>query len=344
VSVACRQELDLFAAHRVPALVLAMALAVLPAAALAQSTTSRADTRVYRTTGTRIAIARDLHVAHDEEIRDAVAVVGGSLRVDGLVRDGIVVVGGNLELGPEAHVGGDIVLVGGGLTRAEGSRISGSVSDIGLGAWKDWGISVRSWPWIELGEAGRWLGLLAAMVRVALLALFAGAVLLVARARVARVAGAAVAEPGRAMLIGLAAELLFLPVLIIGSIALALTIIGIPLLALLLPLTLVASLVALLMGFTALACRVGQWIEDRLGLRFHSLVAATALGLLVIVGPSLLSRAIGVAPEPVRDAAFGLLVAGAVIEFVVWTIGLGATLMTGFGRGTAAPPPLPTVL
>jgi hypothetical protein len=133
-------------------------------------------------------------------------------------------------------------------------------------------------------------------------------------------------------------------VLIIGSIALTLTIIGIPLLVLLLPLTLIASLAALLLGFTALACRLGEWIEDRLGLRFHSALTATALGLLVIVGPSLLSRALGVAPEPVRYSAFGLLVAGGAVEFVVWTIGLGATLMTGFGRRALTPPPLPSVL
>ncbi len=317
-------------------------MAALPVAPHAQTTPVPAEMRMYRTTGTRIAVGRDLHVARDEEVRDAVAVVGGSLRVDGLVRDGLVVVGGNVELGPEARVEGDVVLVGGTLTRAEGSRLFGSVSDVSFGAWPDWGIQLRFWPWIELGEAGRWLGLAAALVRVAVLALLAAFVLVVARARVARVAGAAAAEPARAMLIGLAAEILFLPVLIIGSIALALTIIGIPLLMLLVPLTLLASLVALLLGFTALACRVGEWIEDRLGWRLPSALAATALGLLIIVGPTLLSRALGVAPEPLRYAAFGLLVAGVAVEFVVWTIGLGATLMTGFGRRALTPPPLPS--
>jgi hypothetical protein len=65
------------------------------------------------------------------------------------------------------------------------------------------------------------------------------------------------------------------------------------------------------------------------------------LGLLVIVGPTLVSRLLGVAPEPLRVAAFGLLVTGLIIEFLVWTIGLGATLMTGFGRWAPPPPPIP---
>jgi hypothetical protein len=32
---------------------------------------------------------------------------------------------------------------------------------------------------------------------------------------------------------------------------------------------------------------------------------------------------------------------GVVVEFVVWTIGLGATLMTGFGRWSTVPPAVP---
>jgi hypothetical protein len=296
---------------------------------------------VYRTTGTRIAVGRDVHIARDEEVRDAVAVVGGSLRVDGIVRDGIAVIGGNVELGPEARVDGDVVLVGGTLQRADGSRLYGSVSDVSFGAWPEWSVSLRFWPWVELHEVGRWLGLAGAIVRVAALTLLAAFIVVVARARVARVAGAAAAQPGRAMLIGLVAEVLFLPVLIIGSLALALTIIGIPLLVLLLPLTLLASLVALLLGFTALSCRVGEWIEARLGWTVSSALAATVLGLLVIVGPTLVSRLLGVAPEPLRVAAFGLLVTGLIIEFLVWTIGLGATLMTGFGRWAPPPPPIP---
>jgi hypothetical protein len=297
--------------------------------------------QAYRTTGTRVAIGRNIHVARDEEVRDAVLVVGGSVRVDGRVRDGIVVVGGDVELGPEAWVDGDVVLLGGTLTRADGARLYGSVSDVSFGDWPQWSFGIRFWPWIELSEAARWIGLAGAVLRVSVLAVLMALILVVARAPVARVGNAAAAAPGRAMLVGLAAEILFVPALIVGSVALAITIIGIPLLLLLVPLTLFASLVALLLGFTALACRLGQWIEDQLGWRMHNAIAAAALGLLVIVGPTLLSRALGIAPEPARHAALVLLVAGALIEFIVWTMGLGATLMTGFGRRSMTPAPLP---
>ena len=57
----------------------------------------------------------------------------------------------------------------------------------------------------------------------------------------------------------------------------------------------------------------------------------------------MLSRMIGVAPEPLRFAAFGLLMAGVALEFVIWTMGLGAAMMTGFGRWSTVPPPVPPI-
>ena len=65
------------------------------------------------------------------------------------------------------------------------------------------------------------------------------------------------------------------------------------------------------------------------------------LGLALIVLPTLLSRLVGVAPEALRAVAFALLAFGTIVEYVVWTIGLGAAAMTGLGRWATAPPPLP---
>jgi hypothetical protein len=294
----------------------------------------------YRLTGTRIAIAQDVEVAADEEIQDAVVAVGGSLRVAGRIRDGAVVVGGNVHLLPTADVQGDLVLVGGTLIRDQGARVAGSVSYVSLGDWSR-SIGLFDWrPRLEFGNAGRWLSLAATVFRVSLLAALMVLVLLIARAPVARVGRAAAAAPLRAAVIGLAAEVLFLPMLLFGSIALGITVIGLPFVFLLIPLAFLLAFVALILGYTALACRLGEWLEDRLGWRPRSAYLATALGLFLIVMPTLVARVLGVAPEPVRLAAFSVLVAGVIAEFLVWTIGLGATLMTGFGRWNTSPPPL----
>lgn len=299
--------------------------------------------RVSRTTGSRVAIGRSIQIARDEEVNDAVVVIGGSLRIDGRVRDGVVVVGGNVELGPEADVRGDVVLVGGRLSRADGAQLRGSVSDVSFGEWGSWSWGGIHVPVVDLGDLGRWISLLGALFRVSLLALLMALVLVVARAPVARVGRAAAAEPGRAFLLGLAAEVLFLPALIVASIGLIVTIIGIPLVVLLVPVACLAVFAGLILGFTSVACRLGEWIEDRLGWRGNSAFLATAIGLILVIGPTFVSRMIGIAPAPMQFGGWALLLTGVAIEFVVWTVGLGATLMTGFGRWSTAPPPVPPI-
>lgn len=298
--------------------------------------------QVYRTTGSRVAIGRNIRVAEDEEVTDAVVVVGGSVRIDGRVQDGVIVVGGDVNLGPRADVRGDVVVVGGQLTRADGAQLRGSVSDVTFGDWwrRVGGVYL---PRLDFGGFGRWFGLFGAMFRISLLAVMMGFVLLIARAPVARVGRAAGAEPIRAFLLGFATQVLFMPALIIVCVGLIVTLIGIPFVAVVVPVSLFTLFVALMLGFTAIACRCGEWIEDRLGWRGHSALVATTLGLLLIVGPTMLSRVLGVAPFPLRTGAFALLMAGVIFEYIMWTIGLGATVMTGFGRWSTSPPPMPPI-
>jgi hypothetical protein len=269
--------------------------------------------------------------------------VGGSARIDGRVRDGVVVVGGNLDIGAKADVRGEIVVVGGRVQREPGAQVRGRISDISFGDWSSWRVGGVSLPVVDFGPLGRWLTLFGTVFRVAFLAVLMGVVILIARAPVARIGRSAAAEPGRAFALGLVAEILFVPALIIGSASLIVTIIGIPLVLIMLPVAVLGAFVAFLLGFTALACRIGEWIEDRLGWQAHSAFLATAIGLLLVVGPTMLARMVGVAPEPARWAGFGLLTVGLLVEFIVWTIGLGAALMTGFGRWSTTPPPAPPV-
>ena len=299
--------------------------------------------QTYRTTGARIAIGRSIHVPVDEEVNEAVVVVGGSARIDGRVREGVVVVGGNLQFGPRSDVRGEIVVVGGRVQREPGAQVRGRVSDISFGDWSTWTVGGIALPVVDFGEFGRWLTLFGTVFRIALLAVLMGIMILVARAPVARIGRSAAAEPGRAFALGLLAEILFVPALIIGSVSLIITIIGIPLVIVLVPLAVLGAFVALLLGFTALACRIGEWIEDRMRWRAKSAFLAMSIGLLLIVGPTMVARMVGVAPQPLQWAGFGLLAFGIVIEFIIWTIGLGATLMTGFGRWSTVPPPAPPI-
>ena len=148
------------------------------------------------------------------------------------------------------------------------------------------------------------------------------------------------AEPLRAALIGFAAEIFFIPFLIAASIALAITIIGIPFVALFVPMAMVIAAFALVLGYTALACRIGEWLEDRLGGSPATRSCRPRMGFFLIVGPTLAVRLISLAPDRRSATARSRWWLAVTIEFLVWTIGLGAAIMTGLGRWYTAPPPI----
>jgi hypothetical protein len=293
-------------------------------------------TTTYRLTGSRIAFAQDVHIERDEDVTDAVVVVGGSATIDGRVRDGVVVVGGDLHLTSTADIRGDVVLVGGQLIRDTGAQLVGGVNYVSFGEW-----SRRSFGWfpsVRFGEFGRWISLAGTLARISVLGVLMAMLLLLARAPVARVGRAALAEPIKAFVIGLAAEIFFIPVLIAASIGLAITIIGIPFVAVLVPIAIVMAVFAFVLGFTALACRLGEWIEDRLGWQPGNAFIATTIGFLVLLGPTLLARFINVASVGVAPLTFVLVAFGLTVEFVAWTMGFGAAIVTGLGRWYTVPP------
>jgi hypothetical protein len=299
------------------------------------------DTPTYKLTGTRIAIAQDVRIERDEEVTESVVVVGGSATIAGRVRDGVVVVGGNLVLTSTADVRGDVVLVGGQLTREAGAQLTGRVNYVSFGEWSrrnfGWWPSIR---FGNVGEFGRWLSLAGTLARVSLLAVLMVMLLIIARAPVARVGRAALAEPLRAFIVGLAAEIFFVPLLVAASVGLAMTIIGIPFVAILVPIAIVLLVFAFVLGFTALACRLGEWIEDRLGWQPGNAFVATAIGFVVLMTPTLLARVVDVASTTFEPLTWMLVAIGLTMEFIAWTIGLGASIITGFGRWYTVPPPI----
>jgi hypothetical protein len=296
------------------------------------------DNRTYRLTGTRIAFGQDIRIERDEEVTDAAVVVGGSLNVDGRVRDGIVVVGGNLHLSATADVRGDVVLVGGTLTRDAGAQLSGGVNHVSFGDWTR--RNIGWFPTVRFGEFGRWVAFAGTLARLSVLGVLMVVMLIVARTPVARVGRAALAEPLRAFIIGLAAEIFFVPLLVATAVGLAMTIIGIPFVAVLVPIAIVLAVFAFVLGFTALACRLGESIEDRLGWQPGNAFIATAIGSFVLLAPTLLARLVDLTAAGVEPLAWALVAIGITVEFIAWTMGLGAAITTGLGRWYTVPPPI----
>lgn len=289
--------------------------------------------RDRRRGGDVVRFGGSVNVAEGETIPGDVVVIGGAAHVMGTVRGDVVVVGGSLELGPKSIIDGDAVVVGGSLRRDPGARIRGDAQEVGVGPINiDWrGRGVLD-DWWRNGPFGRTFSLVATLVRIGVLCLLAALVVLFGREYTERIAERAVAEPLKAGAVGFLAQILFVPVLIVTVILFAVTIIGFPLLALI-PFAILGLIVLALVGFTAVAAHVGRVVTARFGWTEYGAIATTVIGVLVVASPAILGRVVGLAGGPLWFLAAGLMGVGLLVEYLAWTVGMGAVALARFGRG-----------
>ena len=282
-----------------------------------------------------VRIGGSVSVDSDEYVRGDVVVIGGSGNINGEVNGDVVVIGGSARFGPQADIRGDITVIGGGLVRDPGATTRGAVNEIGFGGipWRGEWSRGNDWDWMDgIYPVARLTGTL---VRVALLILLTTLVLFVAKTPVEQIADRVAADPVKSWFVGFLAEMLFIPVLIMAAVVLAISIIGIPLL-LLVPVAIVALLVVMLVGFTAVAYHIGRILQDKVDALRARPYAATFAGILLIVSPVLLARLVGLS-SGLGFIMWPIAAVGFLLEYSVWTAGLGAAALVRFNR-PAQPP------
>jgi hypothetical protein len=309
----------------------------------------REFSRVSR--GDRVRIFGNVVVDREEEIDGQVVAVFGSVRVNGKVKDQVVAVMGSVVLGEDAIVGGDVVSVGGRVVRNTGSQTRGGVTEVALSD-SNFPIFFRRHPgdWFDgsffpFGALPRLIG---TGVRLTLLLLLTGLALIVARHSVDASAERVSNNPLKVTIIGLVAEVLALPVLILTAIVLSISIIGIPLL-LLLPFVVLGLIIMALVGFTGTAAAIGNAVQRRYSPGAQTPYMAVVVGVLVILSPVILGRLLSVVGWPVTPAAVLLVGIGFTLELLAWASGFGAMLSTALSgwqarrprRGIVAPPVTP---
>lgn len=294
-----------------------------------------------RRVGERVHVLSSVTVRRDEEVRGQAIAVIGSVRVDGKVSDQVVAVLGSVTLGPDAEVDGDVIAIGGRINMADGARVKGDMREISLRSpdrrWDGapvWAVPFMVYPFTG---AARMLGTL---FRLFILGLFASVVVLLARQPVERIGQRAQAEPVKMAFVGILAQLLFLPALILAAVVLAISIIGIPLL-LLIPFAVLTMLLVFLGGFTGVAYTLGGWGAGRAGLQHDQPFMRVWIGAFIILMPMLIARLIGIVGGPFQLGALLVATVAFFVEYLVWTTGFGAALTTAFEqwrnrRGPAA--------
>jgi len=290
--------------------------------------------------GVHIRIARSYYLPQNEIARHAVIVIGGSATVEGRLEDDLIAVGGDVRIGPTAHIRGDVVSLGGEVTVADGAEVTGEIKNVSV-TWPNVGIALSDWFWRV--DRGWWaaLSLVGTVFRLMLTLLAAGVVALVAPRWIRRLERSTAEAPVAGWALGLLAQLLFVPALVLTVVALIVTIIGIPLLVLV-PFAVAGFLAIWLAGFAGVAAQVGGAFRNRLSPRAEtSPVLDTAVGVVLLGLVTVIGNILALGPAIVAPAAAAFGIAGLVIEYLAWTVGLGAALMTPFRHQWRATPPVP---
>ena len=251
-----------------------------------------------------VAIGRDLEVRGRAE--SDVAAINGSIRVFGSVDGDVVAIGGDCELMPGARLGGDVFVLGGELRAANDVEISGrSVSyPTFSSAW----LTLLEGPSLGLAATSRVvigakMALLAAWLALTLLLLATSGRQVLSTSEQIRI------EPARDFVVGVTGVLsLFLTALFFSTFASGF--VGVPLLALVVLLLLMLKLWGLVAVFHVVGDVVTVWVLKRRVQPLH----CALVGLLVLGGIKMLPWV------------------GTLVWTVVSLVGVGASLMTKFGR------------
>jgi hypothetical protein len=309
-----------------------------------------------------VRVGQDLVVEAGEEIEATVIVVDGNLEVRGTIRGDVVVTDGRVTLPEGGRITGNLRLANGELERA-GGTVGGSVRLLGTGEEprldrrevedlrrslegeirRDLLASMErdrrrsSNPVVgAFRNVGRAIaGLLENTLTLVVLAILGALTLHFARERLEVVATTARSAPARSAVVGLAGGFLLIPAFVLGIVALAVSIVGIPFILVWVPLFPLAAALAGLLGYLAVARNVGEWVAEQeyRGLEwirgsnaFYTLTAGIAALMLPCIASSAL-RILGL------GFFTGLLAfLGSVVVIVAVAVGFGAVLMTRGGR------------
>jgi len=179
-------------------------------------------------------------------------------------------------------------------------------------------------------------GIVENLVKILILGLIGMGIVAFAPDNLDIVAETARRAPGRAAAVGVAGAFLLIPVWILGAVALAVSIVGIPVMIAWLPLFPLAAIAAGLLGYLAVARNVGEWLADS-GYRYTDWIRKsnsvyTILGGLVgLMSFFIVGHALSVVP--LVGFVKGLLAfVGTLASLGALLVGFGAVLLTRGGR------------
>jgi hypothetical protein len=288
--------------------------------------------------GVHLRILKNYTLAAGAVANEPIVVVGGSATIDGRAEDDVVVIGGTLRIGPTGVVRGEATSVGGRVIVDPAGQVLGQVDE-----------AVVDWPRLDFGWGtaadGWWAAVSfgAMLVRLSIVLMVSLLITWIAPRWTDRI-GLRVSDAAAASVAtGIAAQLLFVPFVVIASIILAISIVGIPVLLLGLPLFLAGTALFWTAGFAGVVGRLGARLRGQAAGYSTSPTLDLVTGFAAVSLLTVTAHLLALGPWWTTPTAVALNVTGTLVEWTVWTIGLGAALTSYLARRSAAPPAIPII-
>ena len=308
--------------------------------------------------GLALVVHDDYTIGSGQRIDGNLALLSGDLDLEGTVEGDVLILDGTLTLGPSANVTGDILQVGGDVIDA-GGRVSGEMVSLLAGELEGLvsgdlsadladeidipvRVNVRSHQRGFFGSIGYNIGhalsgLMASVVWLLALAVLGFVVVYFFRSRLEVVAQVVRADTVRAFGVGLAGQLLVVPVLL-------LLIVGI-VTWLVIPVYALAVALAIPAGYLAVAHAVGESVQEQRFdwmTRFNKLRGSSSYhyvfqGLLFLLAPFAIGSVLYLLGGMLGFVRGLMFFAAGVLTWAAVTTGFGAIILTRAGgrRGRA---------
>ncbi len=306
-----------------------------------------------------IRVGEDLDIAVGESVTRDILVAGADLNVEGRVDGDVILIDGELSVAPRATIDGNVRLLDARIDndgeiqgRIQRIRERAQESELDLAELRE---QIRADIERELergadrthrSRRGFWSpfrniaaavgGILENLLTFGVLCAIGAVMLHFGGGRMEVIASTARNFPARSAAVGLAGAFLFFPAWILGIVALAITIIGIPVAIAWTPLFPLAAGLLAIAGALAVAMNVGQWVgENRIrGFEWASepnQLYRMAAGLLGVTLVFVAANAMHVAGS-LLGFLHGLLAAVGCLAVMAMTIvGFGAVLLSRAG-------------
>ncbi|HVP35569.1 MAG TPA: hypothetical protein VMT04_01105 [Terriglobales bacterium] len=274
-------------------------------------------TTVELNEGDVVKFGRDITVEAGEKVPGDIVCIGGDVYVKGTVEGSVVSIGGDVFVSSTGVIEKDATSIGGDVKKEPGAIIRGQTQGLGF-------VPGRFLIFHPGAFWSRGIGFLITLLIILFTFFLSIISIALVPKNIQKIKEEVSRNVWKSALIGFLGEILILPAFIL----LIITIIGIPVAFLVLPLFI---LVAMILGFTSVSLIVGEKLKQNTNIKPQTQMLTLALGIFAIEFLWLFASFLRIFCGIFSPFCIIFAILGFVITYVVSTIGFGGAISTLLG-------------